>query len=781
MAIAGALTTIASLQTDDFTRGARRIKNDLQDVQSAAGQSVVSLKNLGLAAAGAVAGFASLSAIKTALVDVIQTGVKLDTLRAAFTAVEGSAKAGGGALSFVRDTANRLGADFQPLAEAFKGVSASARGTSLEGAQTREIFTSIVTASRALQLSGEDTKGVLLAIQQIMSKGKVQAEELRGQIGERLPGAFNIAARAMGVTTEKLSDMLEKGQLLSTDFLPKFARQLQTEFAGAAKAAGETAQSAFARFGNELVDLKNRLAQDILPALAKAAGFVADILKSSRETRAAVDDAARRGAQRAAGGDLFETFIQTDQDRLIAIEKERQLLLQQQQRIPANAPLAAKLTAQLKALEDERQLIQEAAKNNAAALARTQNSFAGEDTVTAQQEAFLRNQAQVTALDAKAKAAVQAYKDDLVQLNKEAALTPELIDQDAKKLEIAKARAAELRDILLQRQKLGGGVPQSLAQDLQKMEGQFTTTTAAIEAKDAAEKESQRLAREGEQAEAAGARAFVEDYKARQAAEDALIASLKEERDVLVFSRETLERRKAAETAFSRGPELEQQLKDTQELRSTLEELAMLEDRVHRSRVAGDEFTARLAKVDKQNLKEQTRDDFRNIKALQEAYQSFAETLASSIVDASNIAKNGIKSFVDSAIQDLVRLTARLYLTPLINQLIQKGVTALGSFLAPALSGTPALAAVPSGGFESPIPALAEGGPTYAGQSYLVGEQGPELFTPRTNGAIIPNGQYLGAPVIVQIYAQDTGSFRRSQGEISQRIAAAVAAGQRAT
>ena len=44
----------------------------------------------------------------------------------------------------------------------------------------------------------------MLALAQMASKGTVQAEELRGQLGERLPGAFKIAAAAMGVTQAEL-------------------------------------------------------------------------------------------------------------------------------------------------------------------------------------------------------------------------------------------------------------------------------------------------------------------------------------------------------------------------------------------------------------------------------------------------------------------------------------------------------------------------------------------------------------------------------------------------
>ena len=71
----------------------------------------------------------------------------------------------------------------------------------MEGENTRKIFVSLSEAGTALGLSNEDLNGSLYAISQMMSKGKVQAEELRGQLGERLPGAFNMAAEALGVTT----------------------------------------------------------------------------------------------------------------------------------------------------------------------------------------------------------------------------------------------------------------------------------------------------------------------------------------------------------------------------------------------------------------------------------------------------------------------------------------------------------------------------------------------------------------------------------------------------
>jgi hypothetical protein len=47
-------------------------------------------------------------------------------------------------------------------------------------------------------------------------------------------------------------------------------------------------------------------------------------------------------------------------------------------------------------------------------------------------------------------------------------------------------------------------------------------------------------------------------------------------------------------------------------------------------------------------------------------------------------------------------------------------------------------------------PKRAAGGPVSAGQSYYVGEQGPELFTPGSSGSITPNG--AGGPVIQNVF-----------------------------
>src|ERR1700749_1364349 len=77
--------------------------------------------------------------------------------------------------------------------------------------------------------------------------------------------------------------------------------------------------------------------------------------------------------------------------------------------------------------------------------------------------------------------------------------------------------------------------------------------------------------------------------------------------------------------------------------------------------------------------------------------------------------------------------------------------------------------------------ALASGGTVAAGESYLVGEQGPELFTPSSSGSIAPNGATQAArpTVVVNINTQDAQSFVKSQSQIAAMMSRALARGQR--
>lgn len=60
----------------------------------------------------------------------------------------------------------------------------------------------------------------------MMSKGKISSEELRLQMGERLPIALQAMAKAAGTSVAGLDKLMKEGKLLSAKVLPKFADAL---------------------------------------------------------------------------------------------------------------------------------------------------------------------------------------------------------------------------------------------------------------------------------------------------------------------------------------------------------------------------------------------------------------------------------------------------------------------------------------------------------------------------------------------------------------------------
>jgi len=132
------------------------------------------------------------------------------------------------------------------------------------------LYRGLAAATKATGGSTEDLNGVLLAATQVLSKGKVSAEELRGQIGERLPGAFSLFAQATGRTTQQLDEALKAGAVSAEEFVTDFANFINNKYKNAAAEIANSPAEAGARL--ELT-LKN-LQLAIGPILAEiGAGF----------------------------------------------------------------------------------------------------------------------------------------------------------------------------------------------------------------------------------------------------------------------------------------------------------------------------------------------------------------------------------------------------------------------------------------------------------------------------------------------------------------------------
>jgi tape measure domain-containing protein len=157
---------------------------------------------------------------------VVQTAIEFESLRKAINFTSGSIEAGAGNMQFLREVSNRLGISLESAASGYKAISASATQAGYSNIQTQKIFENVSKAVAAFGLSSEDAAGVFRALSQIISKGIVSSEELRQQIGDRLPGAFNIASKAIGKNEIEFNKLLATGKITAAEFVVPFTEAL---------------------------------------------------------------------------------------------------------------------------------------------------------------------------------------------------------------------------------------------------------------------------------------------------------------------------------------------------------------------------------------------------------------------------------------------------------------------------------------------------------------------------------------------------------------------------
>lgn len=264
-----------------------RAKAKLQDLKKAE-SGLDSLGSKAGSLKSALAGAFSIAAITKFGKDIWDAGVNLQGLVSGYKTTFKSLNDGAKELNFVRKTAKDLGLVFSDTAKGYMRISAAAQESGIAQEEIKEIFLGTAEASAVLNLSTEETNGILKAFADMISKGTVQAEELKGQLGDRLPGAFQLAAKAMGVTTAELNKMLADGQVLAKDLLPLLAQELRRVYGPGAADASKNARQELNRLKNAWFDLKTAISGSgflsavtaMMKQLAGAVSFWTDKLKA---------------------------------------------------------------------------------------------------------------------------------------------------------------------------------------------------------------------------------------------------------------------------------------------------------------------------------------------------------------------------------------------------------------------------------------------------------------------------------------------------------------------
>lgn len=231
-----------------------------------------------------VGGFVSAYAMLELAQKTIDAGVKRQSAQLASTAIFGGDTQQ--ARMFAATFSHQIGQNYTDTLKQYSNFAAGAQ-PELGFQGTQEFYKNAAMFSRIRGATDEDLKGIMIAFQQMASKGKVQAEELRGQLGDRLAGAVQLFSDAIGKTPQELDKLMQDGKLLAKDVLPKVSEKMRelVEAAGGMNAVSkQTATSmgqAKAMWDNTLVALFNNSSEGISQLSNSVAMFLQGSLGTS--------------------------------------------------------------------------------------------------------------------------------------------------------------------------------------------------------------------------------------------------------------------------------------------------------------------------------------------------------------------------------------------------------------------------------------------------------------------------------------------------------------------
>lgn len=270
-----------NLLTDKFKNGTSRVKSGFREMQ---------MHMLAFAAALGAGGIG----LSNFITRMVETARETNRVNTALKNISGTMAGYISNQTYLIKLAKKYGLEINVLTGNFAKFSASANSAGMAMSDQRAIFDSVSRAITAFGLSSEDANLTFLAISQMISKGKISSEELRRQLGERLPVAMAAMAKAAGVSISQLDKLMKDGKLYSSEILPKFAKALNEMIPNVSTDNLETSinrlKNAFTEFTNntgiqdaykklidKLTELVTLAADNIKGIVAQLAAFITGV------------------------------------------------------------------------------------------------------------------------------------------------------------------------------------------------------------------------------------------------------------------------------------------------------------------------------------------------------------------------------------------------------------------------------------------------------------------------------------------------------------------------
>lgn len=181
----------------------------------------------------------------------------------------GTAEQGQASFQYLRSEGNRIGFNYLDASGDYNKLISGLTGSGIGLGESQKVFSGFAELARVNKLDKVTQNRLFRALSQVAGKGKLQAEELTGQIAESLPGGTALFARAYqaqlaargqggGLTGQaaiaKLQADMKKG-LVTSDILTYAGRTASADAAPSLPAAQTASQAEQQRYQNQITDL----------------------------------------------------------------------------------------------------------------------------------------------------------------------------------------------------------------------------------------------------------------------------------------------------------------------------------------------------------------------------------------------------------------------------------------------------------------------------------------------------------------------------------------------
>lgn len=242
----------------------------------------------------------------------VEANTRIDTLKKTLELVTGDSQEAADKFGVLKTAAYNLGLDIAPLGSNYAKLLEAVKGTNLEGADTDRLFLGIASAAARLGLDGGAAERALKAVEQIASKGKVSLEEVRGQLGDAIPGAVPIFAQAAGVTVAEFYKLVEQGKI--TSGVLKGVADILVEKYGDGTDKVNSLQASFGRLSTSITDVSTAIGEaGINTAIKTIVDEITEEIKGFADVVRDIDAAfvaAKEAIEKEEWGEAFDIISQ---------------------------------------------------------------------------------------------------------------------------------------------------------------------------------------------------------------------------------------------------------------------------------------------------------------------------------------------------------------------------------------------------------------------------------------------------------------------------------------